>query len=122
MKIFEKFAAFLFLLLLIGMIAFLTYVPVPEESRQVILIIIGGLMASAATALPRLFGSEDPEKADLKERLTKLERSYKDIKASYKTLKDNYDSLLTMLVKRHVVDGEGFITNLPEAPPIEDIK
>lgn len=108
MKLFEKMAAFLFLLLLIGMIAFLTYVPVPEDSRQVILIIIGGLMTSAATALPRLFGAEDGEKERMRARLQKLE-------VEFATLKLAYDELTRMLVNRHVVDGDGFkSTNMIE--------
>lgn len=100
MKIFEKFAALLFLLLLIGMIAFLTYIPVPEESKQVILIIIGGLMSSAATALPKLFGSEDKEKDELKNRVRKLE-------TEYAVLKEQYDNVVRLLVDRHVVEGKG---------------
>ena len=108
MKIFEKFAAFLFLILLIGMIGFLTYVPVPEESKQVILIIIGGLMTSAATALPRLFGSADTEKEEMKKRLRKLE-------TEYEVLKQSYDEVIRMLVTRHVVKGEGL-------KPMEEIE
>lgn len=96
MKVFEKFAAFLFLLLLIGMVAFLTYVPVPEESRQVILIIIGGLMSSAATAIPRLFGAEDTEKARLQVELN-------DLKISHATLKGAFDQLTAQLIKDHVL-------------------
>lgn len=105
MKIFEKFAAFIFLLLLISMIAFLTYVPVPDESKQVILIIIGGLMTTSATALPNLFGAEDTEKEKMRERLIHLE-------SEHTILKDSYDTIMSMLVDRHVISGEGISTEL----------
>ena len=114
MKIFEKFAAMLFLILLIGMIGFLTFVPVPDESKQVILIIIGGLMTTAATSLPKLFGEDDGEKArlaaeniDLNERLALLEQKYL-------TLETAHNRLTEMLVMRHVVDGHGFVIQAPE--------
>lgn len=93
MKIFEKLAAFLFLLLLVSMVLFLVYVPLPTESEKVVLMIIGGLMTSATGALPRLFGSDDT-----KERLAKLE-------LEYKILKNEYDKITKMLVDRHVVNG-----------------
>ena len=99
MKIFEKFAAFLFLLLLVGIIAFLTYVPVPEESKQVILIVIGGLMTSAATALPKLFGSEDTEKATLQKELNNL-------RVAHDTLKRAFDALTAQLIQDHVLKSQ----------------
>lgn len=109
MKVFEKFAAFIFLLLLIGMIAFLTFVPVPEESKQVILIIIGGLMTTAATSLPRMFGENDPEKEALRARVQRQGDEIRELRASYVVLKDNYDRLTEMLINRHMVpDGDGF--------------
>lgn len=108
MKIFEKFAAFIFLLLLIGLIAFLTFVPVPEESRQVILIIIGGLMTTAATSLPKMFGENDPEKEKLKAAVAKQGLKIAELSAAYEAMKANYDRLTEMLIQRHVVNGDGF--------------
>lgn len=110
MKFFEKFAAFLFLLLLIGMIAFLTFVPVPEESKQVILIIIGGLMTSAATALPKLFGSEDLEKEAQR-------RELETLKTQYRTLKQQFDELTSQLIRDHVLieGGPRQIAKYPES-------
>jgi len=94
---FEKMSAFIFLLLLIGMIGFLTYVPIPDESKQVVLIIIGGLMTTAATALPKMFGVDDSsEKEKLKTRITTLE-------TEYRVLKEQYDELTATLVRHHVI-------------------
>lgn len=92
---FEKGAAFIFLLLLIGMIGFLTYVPIPEASKQVVLIIIGGLMTTAATALPKMFGVDDGKEA-LKTRIVVLE-------TEYTVLKKQYDDLTSALLKHHVL-------------------
>lgn len=111
--LFEKFAAFIFLLLLVGMIGFLTFIPVPEDSKQVILIIIGGLMTTAATSLPRMFGEVDGEKEELKARVRKLE-------TEYAVLKENYDRVMQMLVERHVVDGAGI--KIPHHYNIEHTK
>ena len=97
MQIFEKLAAFVFLLLLVGMVLFLVFIPLPEASEKVVLMIIGGLMTSATTALPKLFGQEDTKK-----RLAKLE-------AEHALLKGSYDQITRMLVERHVVHGEGVI-------------
>lgn len=106
MKIFEKLAAFIFLLLLVGLILFLTYVPLPLASEKVVLMIIGGLMVSATSALPKLFGDDDT-----KHRLRKLENEYA-------VLKSNYDAVMKMLVERHVVNGEGVEMPPPPQPQL----
>lgn len=108
MQIFEKLAAFIFLLLLVGMVLFLVYVPLPLASEKVVLMIIGGLMTSATSALPKLFGNDDS-----KERLRSLE-------TKYRLLKDNYDSLTKMLVDRHVIDGNGFEQSKKLLPDLSD--
>ena len=95
MKIFEKAAAFIFLLLLVGLIAFLTFVPLPPASEKVVLMIIGGLMVSATNALPKLFGDDN-----LKDRLQRLE-------VEHDLLRTKYDEVMRMLVDRHVVHGNG---------------
>lgn len=94
--VFEKLAAFIFLLLLVGMVLFLVFVPLPPASEKVVLMIIGGLMTSATSALPRLFGQDETKKE-----LQKL-------KAEFTILKSSYDQLTNMLIQRHVVDGNGF--------------
>lgn len=104
---FEKFAAFIFLGLLVGLVAFLTFVPLPAESEKVILMIIGGLMASSATALPRLFGVEDKEKEALKNRVRSLEQHIAIVEARFETLQKQHDYMIGLLVERHVVKGDG---------------
>lgn len=107
MRLFEKFAAFFFLVLLVGMVGFLTFVPLPESSEKVILMIIGGLMTAATGALPKLFGAEDTEKEKLRDRVRRLEEHVAVIEAQYKTLEQKHSEVISMLIDRHVVKGEG---------------
>lgn len=112
--VFEKFAALIFLFILVGLIAFLVYVPMPSSSEKVILIIIGGLMSTAAVALPRLFGSDNSKEKELQERIQQMELTHraqmasmelklKEVQAEYVTIKAQYDDIVKMLIDRHVV-------------------
>ena len=98
--VFEKFAAFVFLFLLVGVVLFLTYVPLPEASEQVVLIVIGALTGAASQALPRLFGVKDNEAEALRRRVKALE-------AKNTMISEQYNEIIQMLVDRHVVYGEG---------------
>lgn len=100
-KWFEKVAALLFLLLLVGLIGFLTFVPLPEASEKAVLMVIGGLMALCTQALPKLFGADGEEECrkDIEKLRTKME-----------VLQDHHDRLTTLLVERHVIDKEGIIS------------
>jgi len=50
---FEKGAALIFLILLVALVGFLTFVPLPPASEKAVLMIIGGLMALCTQAKPR---------------------------------------------------------------------
>lgn len=99
-SIFEKFAAFAFLSLLVGMVLFLTYVPLPPASEKAVLMIIGGLMALSTQALPKLFGSDNEEK---------LQKEVDVLRVELDTLKVAYDGLTRMLIERHVIDKKGLV-------------
>lgn len=103
MKIFEKFAALIFLLLLIGLIGFLTFVPLPNESEKPVLMVIGGLMTAATTALPRLFGGTDLEKDRMRDRIRAMETEIAILRESYSVLRGEYDRLTTELLRHHVL-------------------
>lgn len=95
-------AASVFVILLILLLAYLTFIPVPEQNKDLIVTIMGVLVGGGAAAMPKLFGDkQDIETEKLKSKLTKLE-------VEYFTLKKEHDSLIKMLVERHVVDGKGF--------------
>jgi len=107
MKIFEKLAALLFLILMLGLVAFLTYVSVPESSEKVILIIIGGLMTESAKGVGKLVGGgEDPEKLEQRSRIRKLENEYAELSAKYDTLYTMYNKLTETLLRHHVIHDE----------------
>ena len=108
MKYFERIAALVFLVILIGLVAFLTFVPLPVGSEKVILMIIGGLMTTAAVALPKLFGVDDPEKENFKKRVVALEAQLAVTEAHLSTLQAEHRNLVALLIERHVVKGEGF--------------
>jgi hypothetical protein len=95
---FQKFAAFVFLLLLVGMVAFLTFVPLPPASEKAVLMIIGGLMALCTQALPKLFGNGKEES---------LQREIDNLKIKHEELQAAYDKLVTLLVERHVIEQQG---------------
>jgi len=115
---FEKFAAFLFLVMLVGVVAFLTFVPMPVASEKVILMIIGALVAASTGALPRLFGSDNSKEKALEAEVSKLrdelakQKSAHDsqmaaMEAKLLTVSDHYLAIVQMLVDRHLQPGKG---------------
>ncbi len=95
---FEKGAALIFLVLLVGLVGFLTYVPLPPASEKAVLMIIGGLMALCTQALAKLFGSGKE---------IELEKQVHELKIKHEALENAYDKLVTLLVTRHVIDKDG---------------
>jgi hypothetical protein len=106
-QIFEKFSGLLFLLLLIGMVAFLTFIPMPAASEKVILMIIGGLMAVATGALPRLLSADTSEEDTLRNKVAELETKLETLQVRYDEVNTKHDALMRLLVERHVIKFEG---------------
>lgn len=104
----RKFVASgIFVVLLILMLLYLTFITVPADNKDLITTILGVLVGGAAAAMPNLFGSEDAEKEKLTDRIRSLERSYEVLKAEHVTLKNEYDRLTAMLINRHLVPENG---------------
>lgn len=101
--LFEKCSALLFLILLVGMVAFLVFVPMPPTSEKVVLIILGGLMTTATGALPRLFGSDDSKEEELERRIEEISRKYDELCTEYTTIKKQYDRMVLLLVKKYAI-------------------
>ena len=99
-KWFEKIAALIFLLLLVGLIGFLTFIPLPEASEKAVLMVIGGLMALCTQALPKLFGADGEE--ECRKEIDKL-------KVQYDEQSQQLDRLTTLLVERHIIDKDGIV-------------
>lgn len=106
-EIMEKGAAFIFLIILVGLIGFLTFVPMPAASEKVILMIVGSLLTASIGALPRLFGTENVREKELEMKVRSLENSLHIVESKYEQLQAQHDKLVSMLVERHVVHGEG---------------
>lgn len=118
MQLFEKFAALLFLLMLVGVVAFLTFVPVPVQSEKVILMVIGALVAASTGALPKLFGSDNSREKALEAEVEKLREEMTRQKAEHDaamaameaklvTVSGHYTEIVRMLVERHLEPGKG---------------
>jgi len=101
-NLFEKWAALFFLIAIFGLVIFLTYVPLPEQSANIILILIGGLMSSAGTALPRLFGGRYAEEK-LRARVLELKQELSIVKSSCSRLEIQHTKLMSMLVERYII-------------------
>ena len=111
-------ASFMMLLLLVGLVAYLTFIPVPAENKELIITVLGVLLGGGAAAMPNLFGDRDGETTKLRERVRTLENQMASQKAEHdvliarlvtqiETTKAQYDQIVSMLVDRHVVKAEG---------------
>jgi hypothetical protein len=96
----KYYAGILFLLILIALIAFLVFIPIPAANREIILTILAVLLGAAATNLPNLSGNENAEKEALQKRVQELEFTVDVLNTKYSSIKDEYDSIVKMLVER----------------------
>jgi hypothetical protein len=106
----KYWASLLMLVILLGIIGYLTYIPVPSQNKEIIVTVLGVVLGGGAAAMPNLFGSTDADTEILKEKFADLKAEHEILKASYTTLKENYDSIMKMLIERHVVNAEGIVT------------
>ena len=100
-------ASAIFVVLLILLLGYLTFIPVPDANKDLIVAIIGVLVGGASSAMSNLFGVRDEEKEKLIERIAQLEKSYAVLTAEYEILEGKYDEMRDMLVDRHIVKREG---------------
>lgn len=101
------FASIFMLVILVGLIAYLTFIPVPEANRGIIITVLGVLLGAASSAIPNLFGNVDKEKEELIAELNSLKQEIKVLSVKYETLSDQHDKITRMLVERHVIHGDG---------------
>ena len=111
-------ASFVMLMLLVGLVGYLTFIPVPSDNKELIITVMGVLLGGGAAAMPNLFGDKDAETEKLRERVRIVEAAMKDQKAAHdiqiaaltaqnETIKSQFDQIVSMLVQRHVVHGIG---------------
>lgn len=102
-------ASAVFVILLVFILGYLTFIPVPDANKDLIVTILGVLLGGAAAAMPNLFGNNDQEKEKLLVRIRSLESALEILKAEHVTLKHEYDRITEMLINRHVVAAEGIV-------------
>lgn len=111
-------ASFFMLLLLTGMVGYLTFIPVPADNKELIVTILGVLLGGGAAAMPNLFGDKEGETSKLKEQIARLEAQMAEqrrvhdvqiasLQTALDTTKAQYDQIVSMLIDRHVVRAEG---------------
>lgn len=97
------FSSFFMLLIICGLIAYLTFIPVPTENKDLIITVLGVLLGGASTALPNLFGSKDLETDKLKKDLSEMGVKYDNLLSLYELLKSEHENLKSDLVNRYVM-------------------
>lgn len=113
-------SSFTMLLLLVGLIGYLTFIPVPADNKELIITVLGVLLGGGAAAMPNLFGDKDGETNKLREQLQLLQTELAAQKAEHdvmraelrtenETIRNQYDKIVAMLVERHVVHAAGVV-------------
>jgi Skp family chaperone for outer membrane proteins len=97
------------LAIICALLAYLTFIPVPSANRDLIVSVLSILLGAGAAAIPNLFGNDDKEKERMREEVASMQAELQALKAAHDTLKVQYDRLVDMLVKRHVVEGIGIV-------------
>ena len=100
-------ASALMLLILVGLLAYLTFIPVPESNRDIIITVLAVLLGAGSSAIPNLFGDKDAEKEAMQAEISGLQNSIRVLTVKYETLSNQHDRITSMLIERHVVLNNG---------------
>lgn len=100
-------ASMLMLGITVCLVGYLTFIPVPSDNKEVVLTVLGVLLGGASAAMPNLFGDQDGETDALRSRVRELETNYAILKAEYSSTKAELDSIVKMLIDRHLQPGQG---------------
>lgn len=107
-------ASAIFVVLVLGLMVFLTFVTIPGGNKDLIVAIISMLVGGTGVAMGKLFGDGDDEKERLQARLTVQDTQIAMLRAQYDVLKGEYDTIISMLITRHVVEADGIKVALGE--------
>lgn len=107
MTLAERIGAYVSLLLLTGLIAFMVLVEIPGSNKDVIMLIAGAITTAAATGVAKLSGGgEDKKYKELKEDHDRLKEKFERLEAQYDELSKQYTRLTERLVNDHVLYDE----------------
>jgi hypothetical protein len=112
MEIRRWLASLFMLLMLIGLLAFLTFIPVPTANRDIIITVLAVLLGAGSSAIPNLFGDKDAEKDTMRAEISELKQEIQILAAKYQTLADQHDKVTRMLIDRHIVHGNGIVADV----------
>ena len=93
-------AAFIVLVLCLG--AVLIYIDIPAANKDLVVSIVSVLVGATGVAVAKVLGEEEGELGRVKSELEKM-------RLEYSLLKSNYDTLMRMLIDRHVISAEGIV-------------
>lgn len=82
-----------FVVLVLALMMFLTFVTIPSGNKDIIVSIISMIVGGLGLALARLFGERDDEVDELRKEL-------EDLRVRYEVLKSSYDDIVGQLVRR----------------------
>lgn len=93
-------AAAVFIVLILAIFIFLTYVEVPENNKVMFTAIFSVIAGRMSAAADTLFGSNDVEIRSLKKRIEALEKENAILLANEELTKQKYDNLMELIVNR----------------------
>jgi hypothetical protein len=96
-------ASLLMLAIVCCLIAYLTFIIVPEGNKDIIITVLGVLLGGASSAMPNLFGSKDGETEKLKNEVNELRADNQKLRAMFDTLREEHERITTQLVERFAI-------------------
>ena len=98
-------SAFIVLVLCLG--AVLIYIDIPAANKDLVVSIVSVLVGATGVAVAKVLGEEEGELGRVKAELEKM-------RLEHSLLKANYDSLIRLLVDRHIIAAEGITVKEPQ--------
>ena len=104
MTLAERIGAYISLVMLVGLVAFLVIVEIPIANKDVIMLITGAIMTAAATGISKLSGGGKDEKYEkLKGDYESLKSKFDALETKYIELNEQYARLTDRLIADHVI-------------------
>ena len=96
----QYIASGIFIVLIVLLMLFLTFIEIPTSNKDLIVSIISMFVGGLGVAMGKLFGDNDAE-------IDQLKTDMSELRVQHDTVKAQYDSIVRMLIERHVVNAEG---------------
>ena len=93
-------ASAMFIILILCLMMFLTFVPIPSGSKDLVVSIISMLVGGLGMAMGKLFGESNSETDKLREQNDALQTRLNDLDTKFTLIKEEYDQLIKLIVNR----------------------